>query len=281
MRLAVTSDIHVDKNGPATVDALVERAKELAPDILVIAGDIATGATTWLTCMAALARAVPRVLCVAGNHDTWCAPAALAAGIDSWARLDKLLPALAAEAGVHDLDAGPVEIDGVGFAGTLGWFDFSTADPGLDLPRSAYRAGAYGGVQWMDQRLASFLEHGARMPDEDVAARLRERLRVQLASLATPRVVAVTHMLPFPEQVVRRPSPTWRFCNAYMGQLALGDLLRADPRVVLAIAGHTHAPSDLRLGALRAVVSPLGYRSEWGGMTDREAVAAAMALVEI
>jgi predicted phosphodiesterase len=281
VRLAVTSDIHVDKNGRPALEALVERARELSPDVLAIAGDVATGATTWLSTMTALRAVVPRVVCVSGNHDAWCAPAALAAGIDSWARVDKLLPALAAEAGVDDLDAGPVVIDGVGFAGTLGWFDFSTADPDLGLPVEAYREGAHGGMQWMDQRLAHFREDGRRMLDEVVAQRLRDRLRLQLSTLATPRVVAVTHMLPFAAQVERRASATWRFCNAYMGHLALGELLRADARVVVSIAGHTHRPSDLHIGALRAVVSPLGYRGEWGGRSDREAVAAAMTVVEI
>src|SRR4051812_36698721 len=98
MRLLFTSDIHIDLNGPAVLDALVRRVREQAPDVLIIAGDIATGAATYLRTLLALRAVSPRLLVVAGNHDVWTAPEALAKGVDSWARLDKLLPALCAEA---------------------------------------------------------------------------------------------------------------------------------------------------------------------------------------
>jgi predicted phosphodiesterase len=282
MRLAFTSDIHIDLNGPGVLDALVARAAELAPDVLLIAGDIATGAATYLRTLLALKATSPRLLVVAGNHDVWTTPEALAAGIDSWARLDKLLPALCTEAGAELLDAGPVEIDGVGFAGTLGWYDLSTREHVLDAPMEAYRKGVWGGLRWTDHTYTAWKgPDGEKMGMEEVAGILRERLAAHLAALTTRRIVVATHTLPFGEQIHRKEHPGWRFVNAFMGSLPMGQVIRDDPRVVLAIAGHTHLGSDLRLGRLRAVVSPLGYAKEWRGNTPAAAVAHALKLVEL
>lgn len=282
VRLAFTSDIHVDMNGPDVLDLLAARVRATAPDVLVVAGDVATGAATWMRTLLALKAEVPELLVVAGNHDVWSAPAAVAAGIDAWTRLDRVLPALCAEAGARYLEKGPVVLDGVGFAGTMGWFDLSLRDPHLDAPDEAYRSGTWGGVRWNDHHLAVWRDaDGAPEPVERVAARLRDRLAAHLDALDTPRIVAVTHVLPFAAQVRRDAPPAWRFVNAFMGSTALGELLLGDPRVVLAIAGHTHVPSDLRIGGLRAVVSPLGYRKEWGGASPEAAVARALQVVEL
>ncbi|MDO9280525.1 MAG: metallophosphoesterase [Pseudomonadota bacterium] len=282
MRVAFTSDIHIDLNGQPVLDALVARARTVAPDVLIIAGDIATGAATYLSTLLALKATTPRLLVVAGNHDVWTAPEALAKGLDSWVRLDKLLPALCAEAGAELLDAGPVEIDGIGFAGSLGWYDLTTREHILDAPMEAYREGVWGGLRWTDHTYAVWNgPDGAPMAMEDVARVLRERLEAHLKLLTTRRIVVATHTLPFIDQIHRKEHPGWRFVNAFMGSLPMGDVIRADPRVVLAIAGHTHMGSDLRLGRMRAVVSPLGYNKEWKGSTPAAAVANALKVVEL
>ena len=163
MRLAVTSDIHTDVNGPELLAALVDRARELAPDVLLIIGDIATSPTQYLSTLLALRAVVPRLLVVAGNHDVWTTSEAAAKGLDSWARLDRLLPALAEEAGAELLDQAPVEIDGVAILGSLGWFDFSTREHLLELPMEVYRKGNWGGLRWMDQVRTIWLEGERRM----------------------------------------------------------------------------------------------------------------------
>ena len=282
MRLAFTSDIHIDINGPAVLDALVARVRSVAPDVLLIAGDIATGAATYLKTLLALRAVTPRLLVVAGNHDVWTAPEALAQGVDSWARLDKLLPALCREADVQLLDAGPQEIDGVGFVGTLGWYDLTTREHVLEAPIEAYRAGEWGGLRWTDHTYAVWRDaDGAAMEMEEVARILRERLAAHLRAVTSRRIVVATHTLPFGEQIHRKAHPGWRFANAFMGSLPMGDVVRGDPRVVLAIAGHTHIGSDLRIGRLRAVVSPLGYTREWKGTTPAEAVMNALKVIEV
>ncbi|MSQ03927.1 MAG: hypothetical protein EXR71_18905 [Myxococcales bacterium] len=282
MRLVATSDIHIDKNGPEVLALLGDRIARLAPDVLVVAGDVATSPTVLLQSLLALRKVSPRVMFLAGNHDVWGHPTGLASGQHAWWRLDHLLPALCAEAGVDNLDAGGVEVDGIGFVGTLGWYDLSMKDEALGAPDDAYASGEYAGMKWMDHVYAVFPgPDGRPLPCQAVAAVLRGRLAAQLAATTAPRVVGVTHMVPFAEQLYRKDHPGWRFCQAFIGHRGLGEVLLSDPRVELAIAGHTHRRSDLRIGGLRALCTPLGYRREWIGMTDAEAVAAAVTLVEI
>jgi hypothetical protein len=282
MRLAFTSDIHIDLNGPATLDALAAHLRGLSADVVLIAGDIATGATTWLKTLLALKETAPNVLVVSGNHDVWSSPDAQAKGINAWTWLDTLLPALCTEAGVTLLDAGPIALGNTGFAGSLAWYDLSMREHLLGAPMEAYRSGEWSGMRWNDHRFALFPDDaGKAMLPEAVCARLQERLGVHLRTLQTPRIVVATHTLAFAEQIFVKQHPGWRFANAFMGSLRTGELLRADPRVILAIAGHTHIPSEHRFGGLRAIVSPLGYQREWRSPDVRAAVTKAVTVVDL
>jgi hypothetical protein len=119
------------------------------------------------------------------------------------------------------------------------------------------------------------------MGAEEVAELLHRKLADHLRSCKASRLVVATHTLGFHEQVHRRPHPGWQFVNAFMGSYRLGELIRSDSRVELAIAGHTHLGSDLQFGRLRAMVSPLGYRKEWNGADVATAVAKAMQVVSL
>jgi 3',5'-cyclic AMP phosphodiesterase CpdA len=66
------SDAHFGKEKPAVVEALVALSRELAPNLLVVSGDITQRARTYQFERAAAfvkRLSVPRVLSIAGNHD--------------------------------------------------------------------------------------------------------------------------------------------------------------------------------------------------------------------
>jgi Icc-related predicted phosphoesterase len=282
MRLAFTSDIHVDINGEHVLDALASHVAHVRPEVLVVAGDIATELSLYTRVLTRLRAGAGRLLVVAGNHDVWITPEERARGVDSAQRLERLLPEACAAAGAELLDAGPVEVDGVGFVGTCGWYDLSTREADLPAPMEAYRSGRWAGVRMNDPLHVLFPgPDGEPLAMEDVARAMRERLRDHLRVCRARRIVAVTHTLPFAEQIVRKPYDGWRFANAFMGSTRLGDVLRNDPRVVLAIAGHTHHGSDLRYGRLRAVVSPLGYPREWKAPRVEDAVVRALTVLDL
>jgi hypothetical protein len=265
----------------------VSTIRALAPDVLIVAGDIATGPTSFLQTALALRPCAAHVLFLAGNHDVWSHPEAVAMGVDAWAKLDRLIPALCKEAGVHYLESSPVVIDGVGFVGTLGWYDHSMRDTSLDAPEEAYVTGRWAGMQWMDPIYAVFRdETGGRLAPEAVAAILRERLVQQLTTINADKLVACTHHVQFASQLLRRASPGWQFCQSFIGHAALGAAILGDPRVVLSVCGHTHHGSDQILARpegppLRAVVSPLGYLGEWGGEPTERIVPRRVALAEV
>lgn len=281
MRIAATSDVHIDRNGPDTLAALVARVAALAPDVLIVAGDIATPVDTLTGALAALRPCAREVVWVSGNHDVWVSAAAQAAGWTADRRLHDVLPAVAQAVGAPLLDVAPVVVDGVAFVGTMGWYDFSFRDRELDAPEAAYRGGSWEGVRWMDTQLAPFFVDGVRQEPEAVAGRFVELLRARLAAVDVDRIVAVTHFLPFRVQAWRSPNPIWRFVNAFMGCEALGRTLLADPRVEVVVSGHTHVPSDRVVDGVRAVVSPLGYRREWRESTVDEAAGRAVTLIEL
>ncbi len=282
MRIAVTSDIHIDKNGPELCELIADRVRQLRADALIVAGDVATSPTVLLQSFLTLRESAPSVYFVAGNHDIWSHPTLHAKGQHSWWRLDTLLPALCSEAGIHNLDAAPAELDGVAFVGTLGWWDLSTRDPELPAPLEAYRRGEYAGLRWMDHTYTHFPDEAGRaLLPEAVAALLRERLRAQLASCTASRIVAVTHMVAFPEQLHKKAHAGWRFAQAFIGHLGLGEVIAADSRVRLAVCGHTHIPSDFTRDGLRALCTPLGYHQEWHGRPAAEAVSRAVVLAEV
>ncbi|MCU1281672.1 MAG: calcineurin-like phosphoesterase family protein, partial [bacterium] len=127
MRLALTSDLHVDHH-PEVVPLVAERVRALAPDVLIVAGDLSSKLDTLEAALAALRGSAPRLVFVAGNHDLWTLPGAPS----SRERYEREIPALCARAGVDAIGAAPVDIGGVVFCGVTGWYDYSLRNRELD-----------------------------------------------------------------------------------------------------------------------------------------------------
>src|SRR5262245_44688652 len=72
----------------------------------------------------------------------------------SW-KHDIALRGIAAEHGFHYLPGSPLIIGAVGFAGSLGWYDYSLRDPRLDgaIGRHQYEEGTFNRLQWVYRSL--------------------------------------------------------------------------------------------------------------------------------
>ena len=261
MRLAFTSDLHVDHHGEV-VDLVGAAARAGGVDVLIVAGDLAARLPRLEAALARLARQVPRLAFVPGNHDLWVREGEP----DSRARYEEEIPALCARHGIACLPAGPVDIGGVTLLGQTGWYDYSLADPALGVSRDAYRRGRLGKLFWSDKQLVRW----PGKDDEALTAWMAERLARDLAAAPRGRpTVVVTHMLPFDALAICRPLP-WGFVRGFLGALALGrvieDAVAGGLPVTQVVAGHTHVAcrTEVPLAGrtVAAETSPIGYPRE-------------------
>jgi 3',5'-cyclic AMP phosphodiesterase CpdA len=291
MRIATVSDLHTDfePNRAAVVKLAVEIHRRGA-DLVVIAGDVSPRDDRIARAIGAFLEVAPRVAFVPGNHDLWAEVpfASLVPELDTWRRYREDLRALVEREGAHYLPAEPLVLDGVGVAGSCGWYDYSLLAPWLvpSIDPETLASKTFGGATWSDARFVVFRDAaGAPMPDPEVARVMEAELAAQLAALEARddvrAVVAVTHHQAFPEVVVRTGTLPWDFFNAYMGSAGLGAAMRAHPKVRHAVHGHTHAVTRHDLGGLVVHGTALGYPRERGAMSDEALVATRVGWIEL
>ena len=278
MKILATSDLHyADHMGRAV--KLAEAARRVKFDVLVIAGDVASGNPDHYRAVLPLfGRLSQPKLAVFGNHDLWVADE----GGDSLQQFDVLTPIFEAF-GFSVLDAAPAIIENTGFVGNIGWYDYSfrrrnpafakwvlvlrqdgtvcrwdemtEADYAtkrltyIDLRRSSFQPGnpktVIGRSQWLDWRFIKW-----HYTDEEFTRICARRLQQHLERIhdAVEEIVCVTHHVPFAELVVVKEEPGWDFANAFVGSSLLGQVMLAYPKVKVAICGHTHRHSTACVG---------------------------------
>jgi 3',5'-cyclic AMP phosphodiesterase CpdA len=285
MRLALTSDLHVDHH-PEVVALVAERARALAPDVLIVAGDVSSRLPTLEAALAGLRDAAPHVVFVPGNHDLWVHP-----GESSRARYERDIPAACARAGARAVGAEPFEIDGVVFCGVTGWYDYSLRNRELDamFTRADYERGAWGRLRWNDtQHVVWPGDDGALLDAPAICAEQVASLERQLAEAGARPTVVVTHHLPFAGLVTSKGEPPWDFINGFMGSDKLGEAMLRAGNVRAGVCGHTHfrkrVDVDGRGGRFSVETSPVGYPREYArmaGLTLAERVADRVTLIEL
>jgi len=272
VRIVATADLHYEfEDYRPRVKALAEGVCALDADVLVLAGDTFAGEPRLLeACLRLFEGFRGEKLLVAGNHDLW-APRG-----DSLLLYDRVIPEVAARCGFHDLDIAPRIVNGVGFVGTVGWYDYSFRDPHLGVPMRFYEAKVAPGYAAASPEFRHLLDPAEQLPpqalkaasmwmdgkmirwglDDSAFNRLTiERLRGQLEAIEphVEAIVAVTHHIPFGEMLTHKPDPSWTFGNAFMGSVGLGEAILSCPRVSYAVFGHSHAAGRRRIAHLEAV----------------------------
>jgi hypothetical protein len=278
VRVVYTSDLHTDL-GPrnaALVEHLVAQARVLAPDVLVLAGDVADTAAAVHTALASF-RAVPaRRLYLPGNHDLYVeGESAFSGGPTSREKFTTILPAVAAAAGFEFLGAAPVWCGEVAFVGTPGWYDSTLRDPALDVAvhPEHYRRGAWrtqrafdrGHVLWPADtgHPVAGVQPAAAGPgwaeDAWLCDFFHGQLDAQLAQAAQARaLVAVVHVLPCLAMVQRGVFAACGFHDAYLGSSRYGERLRQESRLRAIVTGHLHRARRIDWEGVPVVASPVG-----------------------
>jgi predicted phosphohydrolase len=292
MRVVYTSDIHVDvseknRDAAGTMAGLMQRQR---PDVVVVAGDAGNTIHALEETLSCFSRIDARKFFVPGNHDVWIEndDGTL---IDSRTKYADRIPDACRRVGFHDLGQEPVVVGDVGFVGSLGWYDYSFADPRLELTEDDYWRGRWGDEVWWDKKMTYWIPgadegnpgaHGAwakgegtrdRMRDPEVCAEMGERLQQQLLSIEgrVKTIVAVIHTLPFLVGLPRSDPPY--YLDAFTGSERLGRVLEAHTRVERCIHGHKHTSGDWTVGRIRAYRRTLGRIEEGDNIGERAACA--------
>lgn len=281
MRLILTADLHY--NHPRSrplAEQVIDDINRTGGDVLIVIGDTAvadSGDDTLERCLARFTFTGPRLF-ISGNHELWTRTG------DSYAIYTADLPRRVRALGWQWLEEHPFVAADVAIVGSVGWYDYSFAQPSLEIPRRFYQhkvsPGAAGHLgefshllneaddvsphamsvvaRWNDGR---FVRLGRA--DEAFLDELLNRLDRQLQSLAHVRhIVAAIHHLPFAALLPPSHSAQWDFAKAYLGSAAIGELLLRYDNIRHAYCGHSHFPAEAQIGHIHAVNIGSGYRAK-------------------
>lgn len=233
MKIRLLSDLHTEFRLPYKTADFAEYRGE---DVLVLAGDIASGSTNTIDVIKFFkAQGFPNIVYVAGNHEYY--------GGDFADFNQKMADKCARLEGVHFLNPGSVVIDGVLFTGGTLWTNFA------ENPLS--QSMAHRGIN--DFRVIKGFD------TNECARTYYKHLDYIVDSYedrGDNKVVVVTHFLPARECI----APRFRgpdLINDYFAN-DLGEFI-SDMSDTTWLFGHTHDATDIVLGTTRVVANPHGY----------------------
>lgn len=236
-RIAWATDLHLEFCSTARIERFCEAVRAAAPDVLLLAGDIAT-ARSLTTALGLLEERLPcPIYFVLGNHDFYggsirSVRAEVVARTESSPSL-RWLPT----AGVMSLSAETAVI------GVDGWGDARCGDEWSSS------------VRLNDFRLileVSGLDQEARVRQLNLLGAEEGRLLRHLLSVAVAthrRIVVVTHVPPFAEAAWHEGKPSAPEWSPFFACKATGDVLlevageRPDAEF-LVLCGHTHGAGE-------------------------------------
>lgn len=238
MRLAVTADLHLPISSDAAIIEIAQEMADFEPGAVVVAGDVAENLRAFRRCLSLVRETVAcPVWVLPGNHDVWVRP-----GADSRTLWEGHLRDLTEQSDCHWLEGTGFRLGDVGVAGTVAWYDYSSADPSIKADAIEFARRKMDFINnallidwpWSDPEFA-------RLCGTPFLAAL-DRFE---ADPKVRHVVAVTHMPLLEAQMPRKPdNPEWGFSNAYFGNLTLGAAVLARRKVTHVVSGHTHVGRD-------------------------------------
>jgi putative phosphoesterase len=249
MKLLILSDLHADNNhqrlGRSIIPEVAAYIREVAPDHVIVAGDMAGGAARCIQYIEELEQlSGARLSYVPGNHSIWT-------DNDSWQEYDLL------RNHPSSLIGKPLLLgDTWAVIGDMGWYDYTYREDSWTREDCASRKELY----WRDSVFAKF-----GMDDEAVTNRMLDSFRTQLEAHRDRNVVFVNHFIPYRDYVpISSHSQVWNMIRPFMGSARIGDLLDESPHVRHVIFGHVHWRfGTKRRGHQWVHCHPLGYMNEW------------------
>ncbi len=248
MRLLILSDLHHElwrEHAPSIDRALSQ------PDIVILAGDINTGAKA-VVWAAKTFPGIP-VLYVHGNHESY--------GKNLEDVQADIEDACAVFPTVHFLNCGEYRHGNIRFFGATMWTDFRLF--GESTRQTAMRACEKVMVDYKHIRLAKNGYRKLRASDTALFHSIHKSWLLQrLADPFPGATVVITHMAPSMMSVADKYASD-QVSAAYASRL--DDIAgHAD----LWVHGHTHDSFDYLIGKCRVVCNPCGYMTRGGGIEN-------------
>jgi 3',5'-cyclic AMP phosphodiesterase CpdA len=257
MKIVLTSDIHygnlagIEGTGPFDHEAHLNFAKEIhaqKPDVLIVTGDCAE------TCinenrlrdfLKLYCNPHGVSICIPGNHDVWLAKHSK---MNHWQKYDWFFEQTQKNGWIGLRDV-PWSYDGIYIAGSMGWYDFSTADPLFELSPEKYdQKKAWSDYVWMgmDSALEVCME------------RMKEFERsLSLVPNSRKKLIVISHIVGFSRLLTdefRRPNNG----DAFMGNTKIGELaVKFEANWVF--CGHSHRRKEFELGNIHCINNGSGY----------------------
>jgi len=238
MKIRLMSDLHTEFKLPYKSQPFNEYRGE---DVLVLAGDIASGSKNTIEVLKHFADIFPQVVYVPGNHEYY------GTSFDDFN--DKMIEKAFNYDNIHFLHRDNVLIGDVRFIGATLWTNFDK-DP---LSEHAAR-----------RMIADFRLIKDFSTADAVEQFYLDREYIKMAyETFTEKKVIVTHFLPARECISQRFKSDNSGLNDYFAN-DLGDWIW-DMQNTTWMFGHTHDPYDDYFGSTRVVANPHGY---WTAMDE-------------
>jgi hypothetical protein len=234
IKLAITSDLFLPVTPPEQLTGLARQMADFSPDAAILAGNLAESLTDLTRCLHLFREALTCPIWVLpGDHDFWARPP-----YDSRRLWRELIPSAVAEANCRWLEGTSFTLGNIAVAGTVAWYDYSSADHSVG-------ESALGYAQQKYQHNADALRIDWEWSDQEFAAGVAVPFLAALDHLeANPtigRTVVVTHFPVLEAQLPERAQPAGpalAFARAYQGNLTLGRQILARRKVSHVISGH-------------------------------------------
>jgi predicted phosphodiesterase len=239
MKIRLLSDLHTEFRLPYKTADFAEYRGE---DVLVLAGDIASGSTNTMDVIKFFkAQGFPNIVYVPGNHEYY--------GGDFTEFNEKMAEKCNRCANVYYLNPGQVEIDGVLFVGGTLWTNF--ADSPFSQSHAKRNINDFKIIKNFDinKCIQTYYQH-------------LDFIKQSYESRNNRKVVVVTHFLPARECI----APRWQgpdLLNDYFAN-NLGEYI-ANMSDTTWLFGHTHDATSIELGTTRVIANPHGY---YGAIND-------------
>jgi predicted phosphodiesterase len=233
MKIRLLSDLHTEFRLPYKTH---EMSKYRGEDVLVLAGDIASGSTNTINVIKHfLDCGFPNIVYVAGNHEYY--------GGDFVDFNQKMAEKCSMIEGVHFLNPGSVTINGVLFTGGTLWTNF--ADNRFSQSAAKRGINDFRVIKSFDTNkcVQTYYKH-------------IDYIKHNYEQRGDKKVVVVTHFLPARECI----APRFRgpdLINDYFANDLGGYIATMSDTTWL--FGHTHDATDIVLGDTRVVANPHGY----------------------